>query len=387
MTPVLLDCSEFAVNPINTGIQRVVRELLRGWPTEARLFAPVRFVPGLGLCAIPEPALRLLTDSGGASHPDAATHLAAAVSAACAPSAPVQLDHHTIIIPEVFYDPARVAWHETLAARHDVTLGMLAYDFLPWTQPGLYPNPTVAPNMPYLRLLSRAHSVAAISERTRQAFATRIMRGRAAPDQVGPVLPLGADALRMPHQAWRADRRGFVCLGTLDVRKNQHLVAEAFIGLWNAGHDMPLTLCGRAMDGADLSWVEAARHYSQFTWKNDASDADVAVLMQAARATIYVSEVEGFGLPPVESLHAGVPVIVHEGLPSVADLPPAGQCRIGRVTPEAIASAVLMLSEDATCEALWAGAGDARTTTWAEFAGMAASWAGSLPAPNEGVRR
>lgn len=375
---VLLDVTEFAANPINTGIQRVVRELLRGWPPGGPAMAAVRFVPGVGLCALPGEAVGMLAGGAGGGHAGAARELALAVAAACGAGAPAEAEGQAIVVPEVFYDPVRVGWFEGLLARRGGRLGMIAYDFLPWTHPAYFRNPTVVPNMPYLRLLTRAHSVAAISGRTRDAFAARVMRGRARPGQVGPVLPLGADGLRMPREAWRAERRGFVCLGTLDARKNQHVVAEAFIGLWEAGLDVPLTVCGRALEGADLGWVDAARRYPGFTWLDDASDEEVAALLAGARATIYVSEAEGFGLPPVESLHAGIPVIVHDGLPSVAELPPGGLRRISQVTAEAVAAAVLALVDDAACEALWAEAAEVATPTWRAFAGLAAAWAATL---------
>ena len=41
-------------------------------------------------------------------------------------------------------------------------------------------------------------------------------------------------------------------------------------------------------------------------------------------ATIYISEAEGFGLPPVESLWLGTPVVASAAIPSLEAIGPAG---------------------------------------------------------------
>jgi glycosyltransferase involved in cell wall biosynthesis len=46
--------------------------------------------------------------------------------------------------------------------------------------------------------------------------------------------------------------------------------------------------------------------------KSDASDADLATYMHHARALLFPSFVEGYGLPLVEALAAGTPVIASD---------------------------------------------------------------------------
>jgi glycosyltransferase involved in cell wall biosynthesis len=100
----------------------------------------------------------------------------------------------------------------------------------------------------------------------------------------------------------------------------------------------------------------------------------VAERIGRARATIYVSEAEGYGLPPVESLAVGVPVIVSASCPSVAMLEPSGMRRLDPVTPQAIAAAVLALEDDAVAAALWREGEMLKFGTWRDFAWMAAAW-------------
>jgi len=61
-------------------------------------------------------------------------------------------------------------------------------------------------------------------------------------------------------------------------------------------------------------------------------------------------------------------------VPSVADLPPLGQIRLARVTPEAIAEAVLTLADDATARRLWEEARRLSLVTWDSFARQTADW-------------
>jgi glycosyltransferase involved in cell wall biosynthesis len=271
---------------------------------------------------------------------------------------------YRVFIPEVFYDHARCRFYEGRAP------AMLAYDFLPFLRPDVFASTSSVKLMPYLRLLSKVPQVAFISEHTRREYEVRIAR-RPAP---GPVLPLGADGLAVDRQVWHTGRTGYVCVGSLDTRKNQHSIVEAFTRLWEGGHTIPLTLIGRAFAGHNFEWLNAARRFPQFQWLEQATDADVAERMGRARATIYVSEAEGYGLPPVESLAVGVPVIVSASCPSVAMLEPPGMRRLHRVTPQAIAAAVLTLEDDAVAAALWREAKMLKFGTWRDFAWMAAAW-------------
>ena len=89
---------------------------------------------------------------------------------------------------------------------------------------------------------------------------------------------------------------------------------------------------------------------------------------------LFPSEGEGFGIPPMEALHAGVPVIVSAGLPALAGQPTMGQIRLERITPGTIADAVRHLLDDAAAERLWADAALMPVPGWADFARSIAAW-------------
>ena len=207
---------------------------------------------------------------------------------------------------------------------------------------------------------------------------SRITRGRGA---TGPVLRLGCDGLQLRKQEFSPGRRAFVCIGSIDGRKNQHRIVEAFQILWGQGHEVPLVLVGSAFDSVDTSQIRAAVGHPLFSWHSTASDGDIRRILGTARATLYMSESEGYGIPPVESLYAGIPVICTASVPSLSDLPPQGRVVIDRPTPSAIAEAVLMLRRDDAAAQYWAEARGLDLATWSTFAQDAATWMHTATSP------
>ena len=68
-------------------------------------------------------------------------------------------------------------------------------------------------------------------------------------------------------------------------------------------------------------------------------DADLAALCSGARLAVYLSGYEGFGLPPLEAMQCGVPVVTS----SASSL------------PEVVGDAAIMVAhddEDAVCDAM-----------------------------------
>ena len=285
-----------------------------------------------------------------------------------------------VLVPEVFYEDRRCAYHQARLRADPASVAFIVYDFIPWLHPDRIGVEQSAHLMPYLRLLRTARRLAFISGATCADYARRVMRGRGVN---GIVLPLGCDSLGLARQAFSAGRRGFLCIGSIDGRKNQDRVLRAFQMLWARGHEIPLTVVGDAFPRVDVTEFEATRSHRLFAWHRHAGDAIVGDLLRTARGTIYASEIEGYGIPPMESLYAGVPVICAEALPSVAELPFAGQVRLAKITPETIADAVVMLSNDDIAARLWKEAQHLTLATWGDFARQTASWMQSAVSPTD----
>jgi glycosyltransferase involved in cell wall biosynthesis len=207
--------------------------------------------------------------------------------------------------------------------------------------------------MPYLRLLRQIPHLAFISEQTRTDFLHRVAR----PERLASIRPrselvlaLGADGLGSAEPSFRPECHQFSVLGTLEPRKNHRSVLDAFERLWDDGIEVRLVFAGR------LGWLaeeeqkrieQLCAEQSLFQWRTDLRDDEVVQVIRSSRATIYPSWGEGFGLPPLESLALGVPVIVSEGIPSTSMVEPRGQVRLARPDAASIEQAVrLMLDDD-----------------------------------------
>lgn len=141
------------------------------------------------------------------------------------------------------------------------------------------------------------------------------------------VVPLGVDRERFGEQrsendAAALERLGvrspfLLWLGTVLERRRPREVLEAFRALKTQRPDLQLVIAGANRmrspqrlgrwirelglegDTLELGWVE---------------EASLAPLYRGAEAGVYVSRHEGFGLPPLECLACGTPVVVGAGL-------------------------------------------------------------------------
>lgn len=166
-------------------------------------------------------------------------------------------------------------------------------------------------------------------ERELTAFAAA--RGVALPPCA--VAPLAGEDFAAPSPlAPAAAPPFFLCVGTIEPRKNHRLLLALWRGLAERlGPQTPrLVIVGQTgpMTGDILAPLAAdpllAAHVEHRT---ACSDAELAGLMQSARALLLPSLAEGFGLPFVEALQAGTPVIA-SNLPVFAEIGQGAACLI-----------------------------------------------------------
>lgn len=110
--------------------------------------------------------------------------------------------------------------------------------------------------------------------------------------------------------------RSFIlCVGTLEPRKNLEFVirsyaqtADAFRSRW------PLVIVGMKgwLTSALESLMQSMMAAGQVRPLGFTSETELAALYASARMLVYPSLYEGFGLPPLEAMASGTPVIVSD---------------------------------------------------------------------------
>ena len=373
---IYADITELASNPIRSGIQRVAREFLSRWSGTRELRACYFCPDRIDLVELPDEAFDLLAERDAATRTLPSAEIAERIRKIVAQS-PVKPVSHTdvsIVVPELFFDSRRAehyVWRQGLPGSH---VSMLFFDFIPWLYPDKIGAERSAHLMPYLKLSLDVRLPAFISSQTYDDWRNRILRE---PDRPGVVLPLGADGLDLEKQTFEPGKRTIVCLGSIDGRKNQDVLARAFATAINKGLDLDLLLVGYAFDPNSPQAREITRITNacpRVCHIAGASDAEVQDILRSARATAYLSQLEGYGLPPVESLYAGIPVIVAEGIPSIERLPTDGQIRLTAVDEAAIEAALWRIADNSEAAHLWAGASTLELPTWAGFAAGVQMW-------------
>lgn len=161
-------------------------------------------------------------------------------------------------------------------------------------------------------------------------------------------------------------------VGTIERRKNVTSVVDAFDLLRERNLSSGLQLVIAGGDGFDSDAVhrriEASPFRDSIVRLGFVTDEMRAALYQSARVLIYPSLYEGFGLPVLEAMAAGCPVVT-SNYGAVAEVAGAGALCVAP-EPEAIAEAILsLINDDALRNSLIdKGRDRAATMTWAKCA-------------------
>jgi glycosyltransferase involved in cell wall biosynthesis len=186
-----------------------------------------------------------------------------------------------------------------------------------------HPEMSTADTLQYPGLIRRALARGAWVHTESRFVADEILDVyEADPDRV-VVVPLGvtplAEADPARGRALAGTDQYLVAIGTIEPRKDLPLLVRAFDQL-ASGHP-PLKLVIAGPDGwgaAELTdAIARSRHADRIVRLGWVDDHDRAALLRGAAALAYPSRYEGFGLPPLEAMGAGTPVVAT----SVGSLP------------------------------------------------------------------
>jgi glycosyltransferase involved in cell wall biosynthesis len=160
--------------------------------------------------------------------------------------------------------------------------------------PGAFPRwHRLYGNAGLTRVLRAADAVVAVSEFTR----SEVVELAGVPAERIRVVPNGVDAVFTP-QGPRADGDYVLAVATLEPRKN---LARAVDAAREAGVELRV-VGARGWGGVEVEG-----------WVGEVPDAELAALYRGARCVVYPSLYEGFGLPVLEAMACGTPVVTSRG--------------------------------------------------------------------------
>jgi glycosyltransferase involved in cell wall biosynthesis len=180
---------------------------------------------------------------------------------------------------------------------HDLAVFRHPEAFNRWSR--LY-SPRVVP-----RVLAAARRIIAVSEFTRRELVD-VLR---VPDDRIRVVPNGVDDGFTPDGP-AAEGDYVLAVGTLEPRKNLQRLIDAA-----RRNDVELRVVGaRGWGGVDVGG-------NGVRWLGEVSDAELARLYRGALCVAYPSVYEGFGIPVLEAMACGTPVVTSRGtaMEEVAD--------------------------------------------------------------------
>lgn len=298
--------------PYLTGVQRVVRETARLWQADHDVELVVWNDEGGGYRRLTERECARITD------PDAAQ--------ASAEAAEDDGNSTEIVPPLIVPWGAPVICLEVPYSEHSAMLAavaefspspvrMVGYDCIPAASADLVPDAEPEKFGRYIEVAKWAERIAAISHSAAEEFRGLALglsvQGLPSPVLSACVLPTETEIGRVTGEH-SSDVPIVVSVGTLGPRKNQLALLVAAELLWREGLEFEVRLFGHRLGAGQVltDMIDRLQDAGRrLVSERRATDDEVAQSLAEARCVVFASLHEGFGLPVVEALSAGTPVV------------------------------------------------------------------------------
>lgn len=134
-------------------------------------------------------------------------------------------------------------------------------------------------------------------------------------------LELSSDEINELRKKFDIRGRPIVCVGTIEPRKNGLNIAKSFYNLGPANKDFDLLFIGKQTPFAsEIQNFVSKNNISNIKFLSYVDMEDLVRLYNIAHLSIYAPYFEGFGLPVLESMQCGTPVLTS----NISSLPEVG---------------------------------------------------------------
>jgi glycosyltransferase involved in cell wall biosynthesis len=356
------------VNPHNSGIQRVVRQLAR-----ALISLNVKLIPIKWDDSRKEPYSPSLDELEHLSkwNGPKPNEWAAWVD-------PQKFCSRSwLLVPELTHGTMADVSKYALAI--GIQCGAIFYDAIPWKMRGIFPIPFGDNHQQYMKDLSLFDKVFPISDFSRSElidfFLATTIRTHSLDHRV-QTCSLPSEFINLPKGSWKRRIGSAVKILTIismEPRKNPLGLLAAFVkASAEAKSKIELTLVGRRIESFASLADQVEQKIAQLenvTWEQDVDDAHLQALYAQSDFTVFPSLEEGFGLPILESLWNARPCICHnEG--AMSEVAEGGGCVTVDVTNiDAFASEIVRLADDPDLRIELSAAANLRPIrTWLDYA-------------------
>lgn len=204
-------------------------------------------------------------------------------------------------------------------------IGVMVYDIIPLTHPEFFP-PVISMRFRkwFDQAVKNADFFAAISLTVKREVEAYIKRNYPAYSGIHVFsFALGSE-LDNAHQRVAKDtssggfiekKNTFLCVGTIESRKNHKYLLDTFDLVWQKCPDVNLCIIGKIgwLSDAVINRINTHPLFKKKLFMfNNISDTELEYYYRHSKALIFPSFVEGFGLPIVEALHYGLPVLASD---------------------------------------------------------------------------
>jgi len=302
---VLLDVSAGAV-AFGTGIQRVVRDMVGAWPrAEVELvvwdegldtYRPPSAVEFLRLGVVDQPSSELHTQR----------------------SAPSQ-QHSWFLVPDFVHQFSRREAIRATVEAQELNLSYFVHDCVPVTTPETTIKEMTPAFSEYVLDLARADLVLTNSistaEELKATWEVAELFGKAPPSVISVGLPNELPKPQAGHRDSDKEDLKVLWVGSSEPRKNLGGVLFASERLWSQGLIFKLVLVGNRSwsDQDEQNYLNSlVRRGRDIERHFEVSDSELVDFYRTSDVLVFPSLHEGFGLPIIEALSHGLPVITSE---------------------------------------------------------------------------